>query len=148
MAYNSSGSYYLTTPECIQPLTAAPASGAIGYIDSTQTQHAATALAPTSITLGSGLHAFTRHTTLTATLSPSAVAANTCAAQTGITFTGVAAGDIVLNPASAKATDQTGLALHNVRVTAANTVSLFFCNVTASSITPTASETYTLDVEQ
>lgn len=97
--------------------------------------------------LASG-HTFTRHTIVNCSLSPSRVAANTCEAQTGLSCRGVAAGDIVLNAASAKPTDQAGLVLNNVRVMAANTISMNFCNMTASPITPTASEEYTLDVEQ
>lgn len=101
----------------------------------------------TSITVGSGNHAFTRHTLITATLSPAAVAANTCAAQS-LTATGINAGDIVLNASGVKPTFQAGLMVGGVLVTGANTVSINFCNVTAASITPTASETYTFDVEQ
>jgi hypothetical protein len=86
-----------------------------------------------------------RYAKYTATLSPSAVAANTCAAQS-VTVTGVQANDIVIK--AQKPTEQTGLALIGGRVTAANTVALDYCNVTSASITPTADEAYTFVVMQ
>lgn len=94
-----------------------------------------------------GGHIYTRHTTLTATLSPAAVAANTCAAQS-LTVSGLTSGDLVLNAGNAKPTFQAGLSLEGILVTGANTGSFNFCNNTGSPITPTASESYTLDVEQ
>lgn len=76
------------------------------------------------------------------TLSPAQVAANTTAEQT-FTVTGLAVGDIVT---AYKPTAQAGLALVGARVSAANTLALTFANATASPITPTASELYTLNV--
>lgn len=73
-----------------------------------------------------------------ATLTPSAVSANTCAEQT-FTVTGIAAGDVVgVN----KPTAQAGLGVAGVRASGANQVGINFCNTTGSPITPTAAETY------
>jgi len=72
------------------------------------------------------------------TLSPAAVAPNTSAEQT-FTVNGLQSGDYVYVN---KPTNQAGLAITNVRVTAANTLGISFGNLTATSITPTASETY------
>lgn len=81
---------------------------------------------------------------LTASLSPSAVGANTCAAQS-FTVTGVSAGDVILVN---KPSDQAGLSAPSARATGTNTVSINFCNNTASPITPTASETYLFTILQ
>lgn len=78
---------------------------------------------------------------VSATLSPAIVAANTSAEQS-FTFTGVAAGDVVLR--IEKPTHQAGLTVLGGRVTADNTVSVKFGNHTAAGITPTASEVYKL----
>lgn len=77
--------------------------------------------------------------TYQSTLSPSAVAANTTAEQT-FTVTGLAASSLV---AVNKPTSQAGLGISGVRVSAANTLAISFCNDTSGSITPTASEVYT-----
>ena len=71
------------------------------------------------------------------TLTPVAVAANTTAEQT-FTVPGLLAGSQVwVNKPSWTA----GLGIAGVRVSAANTLAINFCNVTASAITP-PSETY------
>ena len=74
-----------------------------------------------------------------ATLSPSAIVANTSAEQT-FTVGGVRAGDVLL--AAQKPTAQAGLAIVGYRVSAADEVGITFGNFTGSSITPTASELY------
>jgi hypothetical protein len=79
---------------------------------------------------------------LGATLSPSAVSANTTAEQT-FTVTGLQVGDIVN---VTKPTAQAGLGIVGSRVSAANTLAITFSNNTGGSITPTASETYVVNV--
>jgi hypothetical protein len=97
------------------------------------------------LTLTNSSTALSRYAKYAATLSPSAVAPNTCAAQS-FAVTGVQSSDIVLK--AQKPSEQNGLALIGGRATAANTVALDFCNNTASSITPTAHEAYTFVVVQ
>jgi hypothetical protein len=80
--------------------------------------------------------------TLALTISPSSVAPNTTAEQT-FTVKGVKVGDYV---DVVKPTLQAGLSLANVRVSAADTLAIAFGNLTAATITPTASETYTVQV--
>ena len=82
---------------------------------------------------------------LTVTLSPVAVAANTTAEQT-FTVSGLAVGDIVLKVE--KPTTQAGLGIVGSRVSAANTLAVTFVNATASSITPTASQSYYIVVHR
>ncbi len=79
---------------------------------------------------------------ITATLSPAAVAANTSAEQT-FTVSGLKTTDIVV---VSKPTAQAGLGIVGVRVSAANTLAITFGNFTTASITPTASESYGLKV--
>lgn len=86
----------------------------------------------TFIGLGSAL-------TTTATLSPTAVAANTTSEQQ-FTVNGVYPGQVV---AVNKPTAQAGLMITNCRVVGQNLVAIQFQNLTASTITPTASEVYT-----
>lgn len=76
------------------------------------------------------------------TFTPVSVAANTTAEQT-FTVTGAAAAQIVLVQ---KPTSQAGLAVVGTRGTAANTVGITFANDTAAAITPTAGETYTIEL--
>lgn len=76
--------------------------------------------------------------TLSVTLSPALVAANTTAEQT-FTVPGLKTGDFVdIN----KPTAQAGLSIAGVRVSAANTLAINFGNHTGVAITPTASESY------
>jgi hypothetical protein len=86
-----------------------------------------------------------RYGRYTSTLSPASVAANTCAAQS-FTVTGVLASDILIGVN--KPTEQAGLSVTTGHVTGANTATINFCNNTAASITPTASETYNFVVVQ
>ena len=76
--------------------------------------------------------------TLSLTLSPALVAANTSAEQT-FTATGLKTGDVVFVN---KPTAQAGLAIVGTRVSAADTLAITFGNFTASGITPTASQVY------
>lgn len=77
---------------------------------------------------------------LTATLSPAAVAANTSVEQT-FAVTGLRVGDLVqVN----KPTAQAGLDIGGCRVVSNNVLGITFMNVTASPITPTASEVYNI----
>lgn len=79
---------------------------------------------------------------ISVTLSPAAVAANTTAEQT-FTVNGLQVGDWV---GVSKPTNQAGLAITNARVSAANTLAISFGNLTSSSITPTASQVYSVMV--
>lgn len=77
---------------------------------------------------------------ISVTLSPAQVAANTTAEQT-FTVPGLQVSDFVdVNKPSAQA----GLGLAAFRVSAANTLAITFSNNTASPITPTASEVYSV----
>lgn len=76
--------------------------------------------------------------------SPVSVAANTTAAQ-NVTVPGVVLNqDFVIDVT--KPTEQAGLGIVSLRVSAANTVTVVFVNATASPIVPTASQTYTFAV--
>jgi hypothetical protein len=79
---------------------------------------------------------------ISVTLSPAAVAANTTAEQT-FTVNGLQVGDWV---GVIKPTNQAGLGVVNARVSAANTLAISFGNFTAASITPTASQVYSVMV--
>lgn len=74
------------------------------------------------------------------TINPAAVSANSTAEE-AFTVTGVTTGDIVLRVV--KPTFTSGLVVVEGRVTAANTVTIQFANVTGGAINP-ASETYTI----
>jgi len=78
------------------------------------------------------------------TLSPASVANATTAEQT-FTVTGLQVGDFVN---VTKPTTQAGLGIVNSRVSAANTLAITFSNSTAATITPTASEVYTVAVDR
>lgn len=75
-------------------------------------------------------------------LSPASVANATTAEQT-FSVSGLLVGDVV---AVTKPTAQAGLGIAGTRVSAANTLAITFSNVTAATITPTASEAYTVRV--
>lgn len=75
------------------------------------------------------------------TLSPAAVAANTSAEQT-FAVPGVRLDDIVLSVN--KPTAQAGLGIVGWRVSAEGEIGITFGNFTGSSITPTASQSYTV----
>jgi hypothetical protein len=92
----------------------------------------------TSVSVGGGT-SLTRYARFAVALTPAAVAANTCVAQS-FTVTGVLAGDFLIG--TSKPTEQAGLSVDNGHVSAANTATLNFCNNTAASITPTAAELY------
>jgi hypothetical protein len=78
------------------------------------------------------------------TLSPVAVAGTTAAEQTfAATGIGLIVGDVVLVQ---KPTSQAGLVIGGSRVSAADTLAINFGNCTGATITPTASEVYTVTV--
>jgi hypothetical protein len=78
------------------------------------------------------------------TLSPASVAPNTSAEQTfSTTGIGLLTTDIVLVQ---KPTSQAGLVLGGSRVSAADQLAINFGNLTGSTITPTASQVYTVAV--
>lgn len=85
--------------------------------------------------------------TISATLSPAAVAPNTIVEQVftltaaQIASGGVAVGQLVQ---VMKPTSQTGLDIVGCRAAGNNQVGITFANVTAATITPTASESYTI----
>ncbi len=77
---------------------------------------------------------------ISVTLSPALIVLNTTAEQT-FTVNGLLVGDVVsIN----KPTAQAGLGIVGSRVSAANTLGITFSNNTASSITPTAAQVYTV----
>lgn len=77
------------------------------------------------------------------TLSPTSVAPNTTAEQT-FTVTGLSLNNWVgVN----KPTTQAGLGIVGCRVSAKDTLAITFINATAATITPTASEVYTVTSE-
>jgi len=78
----------------------------------------------------------------TVTLSPSSVANATSAEQT-FTMTGLLTTDYVYVN---KPTAQAGLGIVGARVSAADTIGITFMNATAATITPTASQVYTVHV--
>lgn len=75
---------------------------------------------------------------LTASLSPSPVLTKTAVEQQ-FTVTGLAAGSLVQ---VIKPTSQAGIDIVGCRAVADNVVGITFCNVTAATVTPTASESY------
>ena len=82
------------------------------------------------------------HWVLAITLSPTSVAPNTSLEQT-FSVTGLHLGDYVdVN----KPTTQAGLGLNGCRVSAKDTLAINFMNDTAATITPTASEVYTVAI--
>jgi hypothetical protein len=79
---------------------------------------------------------------ISATLSPAQVAANATVEQQ-FAVTGLAAGGLVQ---VSKPTSQAGLDIVGVRVVSEGVLGITFANVTASPITPTAAEVYTISV--
>ena len=77
-------------------------------------------------------------------LTPASVGANTTAEQT-FTVQGLQLGDQVM---VTKPTTQAGLGIVNSRVSAANTLAITFSNNTGGGITPTAGETYIVELNR
>lgn len=77
------------------------------------------------------------------TLSPVGIVLNTSAEQT-FTLTGLVSGDVIKSVS--KPTAQAGLAIYGFRNAGANLLGITFGNFTGSTITPTASEVYTVVV--
>lgn len=90
-------------------------------------------------------HTFTRHTIVTASLTLSSVAANTCVAQMAFVV-GLNSGDHVVNQ-DVMPSFTAGLSLDGIIVTGANKASMNWCNNTGAAITPPRG-VYTFDVEQ
>lgn len=78
--------------------------------------------------------AITKVKKYTQTITPASVATATVAEQT-FTVTGLTTADTVIVNAGAIAN---AVAIGNVRVSAANTLAVQFCNPTAGALTPTA----------
>lgn len=78
------------------------------------------------------------------TLSPASVANATSAEQT-FTCTGVQLGDFV---AVNKPTAQAGIGIVGSRVSANDVIGITFMNSTAATVTPTASQVYTVNVKR
>lgn len=92
---------------------------------------------------GGGVATFTKRIfRYTVSISPALVAANTSAEQTFTVSGLVAATDELLSVI--KPTHQAGLLVGNCRVSADNQIAIQFANITGSSITPTASESYSI----
>lgn len=85
-----------------------------------------------------------KNAVLNVTLSPAAVANATSAEQT-FTVTGLLTTDYVYVN---KPTAQAGLGIVGARVSATGVLALTFMNATSATITPTASEVYTVLVER
>ena len=77
----------------------------------------------------------------TATLSPAQVPTITTLVELA-TFTGLQVGDLPIS--LVRPTEQAGLGIAGLRVSAVNVLAINFMNPTAAGITPTASEVYTL----
>lgn len=82
------------------------------------------------------------HYLAVATLTPAQVAINTTAEQT-FTVNGLKVGDAVFVN---KPTAQAGLGIVGARVSAANTLAINFVNATGGAITPTAGESYMINI--
>ena len=82
--------------------------------------------------------------TLAITLSPTSVANATSAEQT-FALVGLHLGDFV---DVSKPTAQAGLGIVGTRVSAKDVLAITFMNATAATITPTASEIYTVQVNR
>jgi hypothetical protein len=98
----------------------------------------------TTLSVGGGTN-LAVYRRIAVSLTPVAVAANTCAAQS-FTVTGLSVSDILIGVN--KPSEQAGLAVTPGHVTAVNTATINFCNTTALAITPTAAETYNFVVVQ
>lgn len=81
---------------------------------------------------------------LNLTISPALVALSATAQQT-FTLQGLQLGDVVT---VVKPTTQVGLATGAARVTAVNTIGIDFINSSVGNITPTAGETYLVEVNR
>ena len=121
-------------------------SGTVGINFLNATAAAITPTAAEVYTFASlnGISAVNNESVVQSLQSPGSIAANSAAEQ-ALTVTGLLATDIVKG--ISKPTAQTGLAVGtNMRISAANTLQLGFGNFTAGALTPTTSETYSVDV--
>lgn len=78
------------------------------------------------------------------TLSPTSVANATSAEQT-FTMTGLLSGDMV---SVSKPTSQAGIGIVGSRVSANGVIAITFMNATAATVTPTASQVYSVRVSR
>jgi hypothetical protein len=92
--------------------------------------------APTTLARGN----VTMHWVASVTLSPASVGVTTIAEQS-FTVLGLKLGDFVDVTA---AVSNVGLSIANARVSANDTLAIAFANITAATITPTASGVYTV----
>lgn len=98
----------------------------------------------TALTLGIGTgHSYTRHTTITCTLAPTAVGANSFNTE-ALTCTGIQSGDFILGVLPPTFTNYLPAVYYS---TTANTIIGIYTNPTAASVTPPTGS-YTFDVEQ
>lgn len=125
-------------------ITGARAAG-VGSIGITFANLTAATITPTAsesylVFAQQGIQIASVEQVLTATLSPAAVAPNTSAEQTFTVSGLIASTPIFVNKPNA----QPGLSIAGARVSAANTLAITFANNTAATITPNASEVYTI----
>lgn len=111
---------------------------AAGVVGLTFSNFTATMITPTA-SQAYGFVGLRGVNSLTAVLTPAAVAASTTAEQI-FTVTGAAVGDVMIVN---KPTTQAGLDIAGVRVAGNNQVGINFVNLTAGVLTPTAGQTYT-----
>ena len=122
------------------------ASGTVGISFMNNTAAVVTPTAAEVYTFASlnGIDAANNEVVVQSLQSPGSIAANSAAEQ-ALTVTGLLSTDFVKGVS--KPTAQTGLAVAtNMRISAANTLQLGFGNFTAGALTPTTSETYSLDL--
>ena len=112
-----------------------------GVVGATFSNFTAANLTPTA-TMSYGVVAIRGFGNLTGTLSPAAVPPNTIAEQQ-FPISGLRAGTLSLVQVM-KPTEQNGLDIVGVRAVSSGTLGITFANLTAATITPTASEAYTV----
>ena len=116
----------------------------ITYLNATAAVLTPTAAEVYTFASMSGMDAMNNELVVQSLQSPGSIAANSQAEQ-ALTVTGLASTDFVKG--ISKPTSQTGLAVAtNMRISAANTLQLGFGNFTGAALTPTATETYSVDL--
>src|SRR5216684_384676 len=131
---------YISKPTSQAGLTVGNVRGkAVNQIGVTFANLTGTTITPTAGETYAGI-ALRGFNPLTATISPAAVLPNSTAEQL-FTVTGIRTGEVVqVN----KPTQQAGLDVVGCRVAANNQIGITFMNDTSATITPTASEAYTV----
>jgi len=112
-----------------KPLTTS--TNAVSYFDG--------GIATTKLNVGDGTP-ISRYARYAAVEHPIQIASRTCAAQTFNNVIGVVRGDVLI--AVSKPTEQEGLSVSLGHVVDTNTLTVNFCNNSASPLRPTADETY------